>query len=81
MKLVYIEDKLVIILYCFTLIFYAVINPFLFICRGNLFLYICLFKAPRTFSILFKHCFKLVWFNSNIKVFNLSLKELITDWI
>ena len=79
MKLVCIEDKLVVILYRLALVLYAVINPFLLIYRGNLLLYVCLLKAPRTFSISFKHYLKLAWFNSNIKVFNLSLKELIAD--
>ena len=81
MKLIYIKDKLVVILYRLALVLYTVINPFLLIHRRNLLLYVYLLKVPRAFSISFKHCLKLAWFDSNIKVFNLSLKELIMDWI
>jgi hypothetical protein len=78
-KLIYIEDKLVVILYYLALILHAIIDPFLLIYEGNLLLYICLLKAPRAFGMSFKHYLKPAWFDSNIEVFNLSLEELIAD--
>jgi hypothetical protein len=78
-KLVYIKDKLVVIFYYFALILYAIIDPFLLIRRRNLLFHVCLLKAPRAFSMSFKHYLELAWFDSNIKVFNLSLEKLIAD--